>query len=213
MNAECSLIALTQAALLLSYWTPPGEPRGIQPNTSWLGTAIHLARSKDAHLYQLWPNSTHRKLWKRIWWCCIIRDCILALGLRRPAQITRDVFHFESCEALSSDDFRDEIDSSKVYNKNAKTILTRVLLSVADLCVVLADLQRLPPWLDTPKQRDPDRLMAHWNDLRRIKSCLRSWLEKAEAGIGVSFKDANYSGNAQMEAVAVQVHIMYMYYQ
>lgn len=154
MNAEYSSVALAQAALLLSFWTPPGEMRGRRPNTSWLVLAIHQARNEDAHLYHSWSgsgrNSARRTLWKRIWWCCIIRDRVLSLGLRRPPQITRDNFDFECGELMTDCEFRDEIENSRVYSPQTKLLLTHVLLRIVELCVILTDLHSMSLWLETP---------------------------------------------------------------
>src|SRR5690606_11753257 len=80
LESESSPLAIAQAALLLSFWSPSTTRK---PNTAWLSLAIQHAKSAEAHHYAAMPvfsASTHplqhrkQNILKRIWWCCIIRD-------------------------------------------------------------------------------------------------------------------------------------------
>lgn len=80
-------ISTAQGALLLSYHPPIRNHNKI--NTFWLGIAIQFPKDAGAHHYHTVINiSDHQKnALKRLWWCCILRDRIISLGVRRPLQI------------------------------------------------------------------------------------------------------------------------------
>ncbi|PVH74660.1 hypothetical protein DL98DRAFT_658625 [Cadophora sp. DSE1049] len=81
-------VVLTQICLILSLWSPGWI--GTQNNSYWLDMAF-----KHATCERLWevklndlnkkddPNNRNRLLW----WCCLIRDRVLALGMRRPHRL------------------------------------------------------------------------------------------------------------------------------
>ncbi|KAG7119861.1 Cutinase transcription factor 1 beta like protein [Verticillium longisporum] len=87
------------AAILLTMWCPPPSVQRNRTNTAWLSFAIHQARCAKAHL--AWDieaavksseSSSQRNLHdiqmlKRLWWCCIVRDRFLSIGMRRSMQI------------------------------------------------------------------------------------------------------------------------------
>lgn len=50
----------------------------------WVHQAIGLAQGAGLHRAS---ESPQRKLWARIWWCCLIRDRLIALGTNRPMHI------------------------------------------------------------------------------------------------------------------------------
>jgi hypothetical protein len=218
MNAECSSQAITQAALLLSFWTPPGDLRGRKPNTSWLAIAIHEARAEGAHRchhsYDSEQRNKPQTLWKRIWWCCIIRDRILSLGVRRSPQITGDDFDFDSCEPLAVSDFQNEIEKPGTYTREARTLLAHMLLRIAKLCAILTRLQSLPSWLEAPRDKDTEQLISHMGHVRRVKASLRKWSEETDVGFSSCLQNGALvsSADIQSKAVAVHLHAMYMYY-
>ncbi|RSL76748.1 hypothetical protein CEP51_009693 [Fusarium floridanum] len=84
-SLEPSKVATAQAALLLTYWTPPLKADS-KPNTRWLMIAIENARRcqadrlSDVSQFSLLPTSEKSTL-RRLWWCCIIRD----LWLMQPS--------------------------------------------------------------------------------------------------------------------------------
>lgn len=81
-------VVLTQICLILSLWSPGWI--GIQNNSYWLDMAFKHATSE-----RLWesrsddPNNTEDRNNRNrlLWWCCLIRDRVLALGMRRPHRL------------------------------------------------------------------------------------------------------------------------------
>ncbi|KAF4814045.1 Cutinase transcription factor 1 beta [Colletotrichum tropicale] len=83
-------LALVQAALLLTF-------RGISQDSQldrkdswhWMNTAVTLALdiglNKEPSLKAF--DTSEIKLRRRLWWCCYVRDKILALGMSKPSRI------------------------------------------------------------------------------------------------------------------------------
>ncbi|CAG9992240.1 unnamed protein product [Clonostachys byssicola] len=220
MNSELSSFTISQAALLLTSWTPPANPRGMKPNTQWLSIAIEHARAEGAHLYgqqrglSSEGSSAHQALAKRIWWCCIIRDRILSLGVRRRIQIDRESFDFDSNRRLNHSDLAGEVDGSGVYCKKAKISLIRILLRIVDLCVSLTDLLNLAHRLEFSRGGDSEQWLPYLQQVRTVKEALRTWHEVTKSEFSCSLEQLRSASkyDEQCKAVAVQLHVMYMYY-
>ncbi|CAK7215769.1 hypothetical protein SBRCBS47491_002596 [Sporothrix bragantina] len=176
-ETESSPAAIAQAALLLSFWSPSTNSGTKNPNTAWLCTAIQQAKLAEANHYaQLLPFEARRaNTLKRLWWCCIIRDRVMGLGVRRSIQITRAHFDLEANPPLTRADLADEIERSRVYNPGTKSCLIEILVHMVELCVVLTDILTLVfPADDTPGW---GRQIAD-GDAGRVRQCkieLRRW--------------------------------------
>ena len=89
---EVDRVTVVQAVLLMTYWyEAPDDPKDIW---HWLGIAISLARTIgiNCNTSQSSLDTKTRKLWKRIWWSCYLRDRLISLGMRRPMRINEDDF-------------------------------------------------------------------------------------------------------------------------
>ena len=71
--------------MALWYETPDDQKDAYH----WLQVALSLARraglDRNPDALDLPPSERHIR--KRLWWCCLIRDPLLALGLKRPISI------------------------------------------------------------------------------------------------------------------------------
>lgn len=222
LDTESSPLAVAQAALLLSFWSPATTK---SPNTSWLSLAIQHAKSVEAHHYAAMPvfSSTthplqHRKqnILKRLWWCCITRDRTLGLLMRRPIQITKAHFDFDSNPVLGFSDLGDEFERSRVYNPGTKRSLAEILAQTIELYVVLTDILMLVfPLDDTPGWgRVPN---ADDTRVSECKQALRRWYKAASARLpmfgGSPAPRVVAGGKAfQHDSVILYTNLMYMYY-
>jgi hypothetical protein len=100
LNAELDQLVLVQTALLIS--TPHGSMDPIQDAWYWIGLAISHAQASGLHLDigHSDMDNARRKWRRRLWWCCFIREHVVAMGLGRPSRIT----HF-NVSMLSVGDF------------------------------------------------------------------------------------------------------------
>lgn len=219
LETESSSLSIAQAALLLSFWSPSNTRN---PNTSWLSLAVQHAKSADAHHYAAMPVFSadthpmqHRKqnMLKKVWWCCVIRDRTLGLLMRRPIQITKAHFDFDSNPILGFADLDNEFERSRVYNTGTKRALADILAQVLELYVVLTDIIMLVfPLDDAPgwgRQSEPE-------DAQRVEECktaLRRWHKSATSRFPLFGRSATDSRTEfQHDSVILYTNLMYMYY-
>ncbi|KAF6811795.1 fungal specific transcription factor domain-containing protein [Colletotrichum sojae] len=218
LESESSALAISQAALLLSYWSPPSSPALRKPNTAWLAIAIQNAKTVEAHHYATRTAPLKkRNLLKRLWWCCIIRDRILSLCLRRGVQITRNHFDFDANGILGYADLLDEIERSRVYNPGTKRCLAEMLEQLVELCVVLTDILILVFPLDDNPGWGREMRPEEQDKVRGCKVALRRWYKGATLRFpmfgGGSVARMKSPGNEfQHDSVILYTNLMYMYY-
>ncbi|KAG7114852.1 Cutinase transcription factor 1 beta like protein [Verticillium longisporum] len=126
-ETEKSQLHMAQAALLLSYWTPPFEEAAIKPNTGWLRAAIENARSVRAHQWNFnpakpGPSSEVQMSLRKLW----------SLGLDSNTTFS-----------LTFDDFKDEIHESRVYDARTKKQLIVAFLGLAEMCAQVVAMSAL----------------------------------------------------------------------
>ncbi|KAI5922043.1 fungal-specific transcription factor domain-containing protein [Camillea tinctor] len=226
-DTEASLVCLSQTALLLSYWAPNWSHASKKPNTIWLGAAIQNAKSAEAHTYSTMPTFSaimepaqfkKQNVLKRLWWCCVIRDRILPLGMRRSLQITRDHFDMDANPGLGYTDLADEVERSKVYNPETKRCLIEIFVQIGELCSILTDVLTLVfPLDDVPgwgRQFGPEAAAK----VIECKMALRRWHKGASlrfpmfGGGSVPRKATGTGKHFQHDSVILYTNLMYMYY-
>ncbi|KAL3474383.1 fungal-specific transcription factor domain-containing protein [Aspergillus californicus] len=172
---EKDRLIISQASLLLTYYTTDAERA---TNSRWLRIAIQYAKKEQAHLYHRLPQDLRpgRRIsdLKRLWWCCMIRDRIISLGMRRPIQITPDEFDLHQ-PGLSLQDLEEESFQSEVYPPDTKIELCRVVASLCHLVVAVTDLIMLvyPTTQNMPLSLSDRRIEL--NRLEETKFTLLDW--------------------------------------
>ncbi|KAH8686039.1 hypothetical protein BGZ60DRAFT_107588 [Tricladium varicosporioides] len=209
LEAEVDLIAVSQASLLLSFQSTPHD---LQLNTSWLSIAIHNARAANSHLYYCLPDLTDWQRWekKRLWWCCILRDRIIALGVRRHIQITQNHFDFEQ-QCVSESEFSGEIERSQVYNRDTKLRLVQIFILQCQLAAALTSTINLIYPLNgviVPTIPNTSCFSNRFTQIDKSKVALTNWLEKARTEYAlVSEEDESLH-----ESVTLYSDITFIYY-
>ncbi|KNG83429.1 hypothetical protein ANOM_009702 [Aspergillus nomiae NRRL 13137] len=107
-DLENDQLRLGQAAVLLTYRCSSTDRLS---NTTWLALGIQHARAVKAHVYHRYPTNERaaRVTLKRLWWCLILRDRLLSLGVRRALQILPCHFDVSSHSPLTYADLEDEL--------------------------------------------------------------------------------------------------------
>ncbi|KAI9697677.1 MAG: hypothetical protein M1836_004627 [Candelina mexicana] len=84
---EVDRLSVIQALLLMSYWDDTTDDE--KDSWHWMGVVISLSNTIGLHRNP--ENSTmsirRQRLRKRIWWSCLMRDRLVALGRRNPTRI------------------------------------------------------------------------------------------------------------------------------
>ncbi|KAL6229527.1 fungal-specific transcription factor domain-containing protein [Aspergillus navahoensis] len=205
LDTESDQTALAQGALLLSLWCPRENDQ--QVNSWWLATAIQHARAAQAHRYHLQEHlpETERLELKRLWWACVVRDRVIALGLRQPILITRESFDFGR-EKLTINDVKDEGDGPSVYDKELKRILLVITVCLCDLCAVLTGMLALVPPL-SKVARLPEHHTQVVVRLEQFRASLQAW--RNELTYHLSLFQVHYRSDS---SVALFTNLLQMYY-
>ena len=102
LGYEQNRISVVQALVLMSLWylTPDDQMDAHH----WLQIAVSIAHRASLNRDPTFMNLSEdeRRLRKRIWWCCLIRDPLLALGLKRSIIIMPED---HNVPGLTLDDF------------------------------------------------------------------------------------------------------------
>lgn len=136
---EVDRVSLVQSLLLMTYWYE--TPDDQKDTWHWMGVAISLAHTIGMHrnpeTSNMEPNK--KKLWKRIWWSCFMRDRLVALGMRRPTRVKDEDY---DVPMLTEDDF--EIgpisDSITILPKDSVMRDVSAQRELAHMCIAKAKL-------------------------------------------------------------------------
>lgn len=174
LDTDRDPVALSQGALMLSLWCPQENEQ--QVNTWWLTSAIQHARAAQAHRHKYQDKMSYsgQLVLKRLWWSCILRDRIMALCLRQPIHITREMYNFEA-DKLTVNDIEDDGASPGVYDEEMKRIMLIVTVSMCDLCIVLTDALALVYPQVLPTVRVPDQCSLLALEVQRVRGSLDAW--------------------------------------
>jgi hypothetical protein len=210
LEAESSSVSKSQAALLLTSWSFSFYEVPRKPSTPWLSIAIHYARDSEAHKYQKFSaDSESYAVLKRLWWCCIIRDRLFSLGMRRGIQITAALFDVTRSVQLGYSDLAGEIHRSRVHNAVTKIKLAEILEFLVELCIILTDILELAyPIADCVNNaRDEHKILRR---LRSSQMSLRKWHEKA--GKHLPRPVTSFEKSVEHDSVILYGNLVYMYY-
>lgn len=158
--------------------------------------------------------SRHNQL-KRFWWCCIVRDRLLSLGLRRELLITQELFKLDSLPALGVQDLIDEVDRSRVYDPDTKKALIHHSAHFFRLCKILTDLLSLMPQPEDGQVLNSDLDGASRECLfYKLKVDLATWYSEARSQMPASegFLDDSESSWVMQSAVYLHTHTLRLYY-
>jgi hypothetical protein len=139
------------------------------------------------------------RILKRVWWTCICRDRLLALGVRRSLQIGPCDFDFTH-PAPDETDFVNEIHRSQVYEASSKRQLVELFRAQCELAVALTDcLNALFP-------RFPGASIS--DDLPIFVYQLERWFKANCSKICPSRQE-----RVQNESVVLYTNLLLAYYQ
>ncbi|RPB20849.1 hypothetical protein L211DRAFT_870407 [Terfezia boudieri ATCC MYA-4762] len=144
---EPDRMLLVQALLLMTYWYE--TPDDQKDTWHWMGVAISLSHTIGLHRNpdkSIALDEKGKKLWKRVWWSCVMRDKLVALGMRRPTRIKS-----EDCDVpmLTLEDFDFDMDVSNIplFSEEGETYeqaisrqrqLSILCIEKAKLCICIS---------------------------------------------------------------------------
>lgn len=199
---------MAQGALLLSYHSTEFE-RHL--NTFWLSVAIQSARKAGAHRHDqdLTLTVGQKNMRKRFWRCCLFRDNILALGVRRPLQIHPEQIDTNAVRLTRNNSSDEEVENSGVYDSRTQHLLQKLWDAQCQLVVELTDVMRILH----PSDHSIPLNAAHKSDFNSVfsecssyTSKLLIWFEKVQSWASELPVDTHPS-------VTLFTSLMYIYYQ
>ncbi|KIW32896.1 uncharacterized protein PV07_04409 [Cladophialophora immunda] len=125
---------LAQVTILLTFWSPCDTE--LQVNSFWLDRAYRHAREAAIWNIQTSAGSPGDRR-AIIWWCCLIRDRMLATGMRRPHRL-HQVQNVRGM--LKEEDFGLEALLPSYSSREAKKRMIAVFLAFCRLSEIQADI-------------------------------------------------------------------------
>lgn len=196
---------------MFTFWPGSLRPGPSKQNSQWLSKAIGHAKSLRAH--HLTSNTGRDKLpqippqtrisLRRLWWCCYIRDRIIALGLRRTLRIP------EKYPTLELGDFEDEIYRSRVYKAESKRRFFDIFMQISKLCIVVTDLLQLCSVSEHGLECETN--ISPTDRHEAIANCtiqLQEWYDSARQ----QFPDDAEQPGIRPHFVIIQTNLMFTYY-
>ncbi|KAH7311233.1 hypothetical protein B0I35DRAFT_481224 [Stachybotrys elegans] len=211
MDTENSPLPLAQAALLLMAWVPPSN-LSLIPYKMWLGRAVQHTKSLNADRVAK-DNSNaatkHQKALRRLWWCCVALDRVSPLCTRFNPYLRHDSFNLESSCALISEDLKDEVFRSSVYDPASKQHLLSLFEVYMEFMIILTDvLCFIFPCEESLGSKQLDNAK-----IDECSSAMNSWLARAMAVIPPSTIPTTDGKKQNLhKSVFVHVNLMYIYY-
>src|SRR3954468_4052464 len=127
----------------MTYWYE--TPDDQKDTWHWMGVAISLAHTIGLHRNPENSNMepSRKKLWKRIWWSCFMRDRLVALGMRRPTRVKDEDY---DVPMLTEDDFETEplsdnitiVSTKLIRNEESQRQLAQLCIAKAKLCLCVS---------------------------------------------------------------------------
>jgi Fungal specific transcription factor domain len=149
----------------------------------WLDIALHHARLIGAHNCdsELDLRVLDALCKKRLWWCILIRDMVLSIGLRIPAKINRIHFNLSS---PTMDDLKDytRVLSSQSFSAQIKYALSQIFGLQCRLAIISSEISTLAYGLTAEIQAEELSMTEFQqiiSDLNRCKADLDCWMNDA----------------------------------
>lgn len=139
-NCEEDEISCIQALLLMSYWYEnPDDP---EHNWPWMTDALTLCEHMGLkyNLKRLCTDVKQQRLRKRIWWSCLMRERMVALGTGFPTHVNDKEYH---ASLLTLDDFDLTPLSDQIQCVSPKCAVARDIEKQRQLAIMCVNMSKL----------------------------------------------------------------------
>jgi hypothetical protein len=176
----------------MAYWYE--TPDDQKDTWHWIGVAISLAHTIGLHRDPANTIMAPRRqgLWKRVWWCCYMRDRLVALGMRRPTRIKQEDF---DVPMLAEADFEiaalpeenQLLDCALLRDLDMQKRLALMCIEKAKLCVLIGNMLtvqysvlsrdgiRPENTTSSTMMLLPNKKTSNPEDIKRVDDDLTSW--------------------------------------
>jgi hypothetical protein len=220
LGVESASHILCQAALLMSYWMTPLAAVATKSNSAWLQIAIlkvkqYEAECVDSRIQDEQSAASKKKLAKRLQWCCITRDYMMSIALRRTPRINRQIHDLENLPELVQADFAGEIDGSVVYSPNTKQILIEIYIYLCRLCMELTSVANVIFPFERGSDWDAIIGTERLSDINGCIDSLSRWYGATRSSLDelLRLKGIDNLNLKPYEFVHFYAQILFIYYQ
>lgn len=193
-------LSTVQAALILTH-SSSTIAQGTSNNSFWLNIAIETAMGSGFHR----PSKPLAQ--RMAWQCCIVRDRMLSLAVRRPLQILPAHFSYTS-RLLSDEEVTNYFLRLPTYPATTVRHLAQSFTAMCDLAVIITDaiLLLYPPHRGALQM--PGSLQEYRSWVDRCRDC-KDKLAKWFVNMSLDFSPAVYAGDDQ---VMVHTNLLHFHY-
>ncbi|KIX08513.1 uncharacterized protein Z518_03169 [Rhinocladiella mackenziei CBS 650.93] len=141
-DCEPDRVSMVQAFLLMTYWYDVRETH--KDRKFWIRASVTLAQDLGLDLDLERCDTKRGRLFKRLWWCCFMRDQFVALMTWTPAQLGS---RYRGLPMLELDDFEIEdfpepiahefSNWSLINSRETRIKLAALCIEKAKLCVCI----------------------------------------------------------------------------
>jgi len=202
--------ALAQACLLLSLQSTMMNQK---LNSVWLSKAIAHAETAGANHYCREKDPSHRLCLKRLWWSCILRDRMIALGVRRMIQIGPENFDFDQA-GLEAEDFVEECHKSDVYDSASKKSLSKIVVAQCELAVAMMPMMITAYCDETISQIDGSSVSMLVHSMTAVEKAsteLSVWARRHRSAL-VRLADEDQNGHDGNPSITLFAHLTLIHY-
>ncbi|WPG99844.1 Cutinase transcription factor 1 beta [Acrodontium crateriforme] len=207
-GVERDPICNAQACLLLTYWAPNHNNSRI--NSFWLMNAIRFARLAKADTFTRIQDPQKATMSKRLWWCVLLRDRILSLGLRRPLQIPSEQDLPSENGVLTADDFKSEVGQSFVHKADVQMQIFNMISTACRLILALSPILRILYTVENLEDRTNqagESLYQISEDIQHSLRRLRMWHEET-----IRIFPSPISLGDTPETISIFANMLFLYY-
>ncbi|EXJ68293.1 uncharacterized protein A1O5_08908 [Cladophialophora psammophila CBS 110553] len=145
LDCESDRVSFVQAFLLMTYWYDARETH--KDRKFWIRVAVTLSQDLGLDLNLDFCKTRQHRMFKRLWWCCFMRDQFVALMTWTPPQLGAWHRHLPMLEL---DDFEMQDFSPAVShlikewdfidNQRSRIGLATLCIEKAKLCVCINEI-------------------------------------------------------------------------
>jgi hypothetical protein len=176
----------------------------------WLDIALHHTRfigahNRDGELDLRAPNTLCKK---RLWWCIVIRDMVLSIGLHIPAKINR--MHFNpNPPAMHDLEDTSRVSSSLGFSPQTKYALSQLFGLQYRLAIIASEITTLAygPTAEITAELSVTEFQQILSVIDRCKTDLDCWMH--DARLVITFQSA---ANGSLPAVTAFGHVVFTHY-
>jgi hypothetical protein len=200
-------VVLTQISLLLSLWSPGWI--GAQNNSYWLDMAFKHAAAKRLWEHDPEDKSKNSRL-RLLWWCCLVRDRVLALGMRRPHRLHKALLEDD---IVSKSDFGVEAKYPSYTDFKSKQVEILAFIwfcRLSRIMETIAIVQRQNRFVRDWNGDNVENITSELEEVISLQDKLDTWLKEYEIGVSEATAGDESDGNLPIHISTLRIMVQYV---